>query len=55
MGVNSLEVAEDKTNIIEFSRCKIRSRTSFNFLGFDNVGGLNCRNKKRLRQLIMME
>ncbi|MCF6204966.1 MAG: group II intron reverse transcriptase/maturase [Methylococcaceae bacterium] len=43
-----LEVAEDKTNIMVFSRCKIRAKTSFNFLGFEFRWGLsrrkhNCR------------
>jgi group II intron reverse transcriptase/maturase len=43
-----LEVAEDKTNIMVFSRYKIRAKTSFNFLGFEFRWGLsrrkhNCR------------
>lgn len=36
-----LEVAEDKTNIMVFSRCKIRAKTSFNFLGFEFRWGLS--------------
>lgn len=31
----NLEVAEDKTNIMVFSRCDLNSKTSFNFLGFE--------------------
>jgi RNA-directed DNA polymerase len=30
-----LEVAEDKTRIIEFSHCKVRVKTKFDFLGFE--------------------
>ena len=30
-----LQVAEDKTRIIEFSHCKARSKTKFDFLGFE--------------------
>jgi len=39
----SLEVAEDKTNIMVFSRCKIRAKTSFSFLGFEFRWGLSRR------------
>jgi len=30
-----LEVAEDKTQVIEFSHCKARAKTKFDFLGFE--------------------
>ena len=30
-----LEVAKDKTQIIEFSHCKARAKTKFDFLGFE--------------------
>ena len=30
-----LQVAEDKTRIIEFSHCKVRVKTKFDFLGFE--------------------
>jgi group II intron reverse transcriptase/maturase len=44
----NLEVAEDKTHIMVFSRCKIRAKTSFNFLGFEFRWGLS-RAKNRVR------
>jgi len=36
-----LEVAEDKTQIIEFSHCKVRAKTKFDFLGFEFRWGVN--------------
>ena len=47
-----LEVAEDKTNIMVFSRSKLRAKTSFNFLGFEFRWGLS-RPKNRLRRAII--
>jgi RNA-directed DNA polymerase len=45
----NLEVAENKTQLLVFSRCKIRNGSSFNFLGFEFRWGLNRRIKNRLR------
>jgi len=36
-----LEVAEDKTQIIEFSHCKVGANTKFDFLGFEFRWGVN--------------
>ena len=45
----NLEVAENKTQLLVFSRCKIRNGSSFNILGFEFRWGLNRRIKNRLR------
>jgi group II intron reverse transcriptase/maturase len=45
----NLEVAENKTHLLVFSRCKIRKGLSFNFLGFEFRWGLSRRINKRLR------
>ena len=45
----NLEVAENKTHLLVFSRSKIRNGSSFNFLGFEFRWGLNRRIKNRLR------
>lgn len=36
-----LQVAEDKTRSIEFSHCKVRVKTKFDFLGFEFRWGVN--------------
>ncbi len=36
-----LQVAEDKTRMIEFSHCKARAKTKFDFLGFEFRWGAN--------------
>ena len=36
-----LQVAEDKTRMIEFSHCKVRAKTKFDFLGFEFRWGVN--------------
>lgn len=36
-----LQVAEDNTRIIEFSHCKARAKTKFDFLGFEFRWGVN--------------
>ncbi len=36
-----LQVAEDKTRIIEFSHCKVRVKPKFDFLGFECRWGVN--------------
>ncbi len=45
----NLEVAENKTHLLVFSRCKIRNGLSFHFLGFEFRWGLNRRIKNRSR------
>jgi RNA-directed DNA polymerase len=45
----NLEVAENKTHLLVFSRYKIRNGSSFNFLGFEFRWGLSRRINKRLR------
>ena len=45
----NLEVAENKTHLLVFSRSKIRNGASFNFLGFEFRWGLNRRINNRLR------
>jgi group II intron reverse transcriptase/maturase len=45
----NLEVAENKTHLLVFSRCKIRNGLSFNFLGFEFRWGLSRRINNRLR------
>jgi RNA-directed DNA polymerase len=45
----NLEVAENKTHLLVFSRSKIRNGLSFNFLGFEFRWGLNRRINNRLR------
>jgi group II intron reverse transcriptase/maturase len=45
----NLEVAENKTQLLVFSRCKIRNGSSFHFLGFEFRWGLNRRIKNRSR------
>ena len=51
----SLEVAEDKTNIMVFSRCKIRAKTSFNFLGFEFRWGLSRRKQNRKARIAIIK
>lgn len=48
-----LEVAEDKTNIMVFSRCHLKSKTRFNFLGFEFRWELSRRIKNRSRFAII--
>lgn len=48
-----LEVAEDKTNIRVFSRCHLKSKTGFNFLGFEFRWELSRRIKNRSRFAII--
>jgi len=50
-----LEVAEDKTNIMVFSRCKIRAKTSFNFLGFEFRWGLSRRKQNRKARIAIIK
>jgi RNA-directed DNA polymerase len=45
----NLEVAENKTHLLVFSRSKIRNGASFNFLGFEFRWGLSRRINNRLR------
>lgn len=45
-----LEVAEDKTQIIEFSHCKARLKTKFDFLGFEFRWGVNRWGKPILKR-----
>jgi len=45
----NLEVAENKTHLLVFSRSKIRNGLSFNFLGFEFRWGLSRRINNRLR------
>lgn len=45
-----LEVAEDKTQIIEFSHCKVRAKTKFDFLGFEFRWGVNRWGKPILKR-----
>jgi RNA-directed DNA polymerase len=45
-----LEVAEDKTQIIEFSHCKARAKTKFDFLGFKFRWGVNRWGKPILKR-----
>ncbi len=48
-----LEVAEDKTNIMIFSRYHLKSKTRFNFLGFEFRWELSRRIKNRRRYAII--
>ncbi len=45
-----LQVAEDKTRIIEFSHCKARAKTTFDFLGFEFRWGVNRWRKPTLKR-----
>ena len=45
-----LQVAEDKTRIIEFSHCKARAKTKFDFLGFEFRWGVNRWRKPILKR-----
>ena len=45
-----LQVAEDKTRIIEFSHCKVRVKTKFDFLGFEFRWGVNRGGKPILKR-----
>jgi len=45
-----LQVAEDKTRILEFSRCKVRAKTQFDFLGFEFRWGVNRWGKPVLKR-----
>jgi len=49
----NLELAEEKTQIIVFSRLHPNSKTSFNFLGFEFRWGLSQRRKSRSRFAIL--
>jgi RNA-directed DNA polymerase len=49
----NLEVAENKTHLLVFSRSKIRNGSSFNFLGFEFRWGLNRRINNRSRIAII--
>jgi group II intron reverse transcriptase/maturase len=46
----SLEVAEEKTQLIEFSHCKVRAKTKFDFLGFEFRWGVNRWGKPILKR-----
>jgi group II intron reverse transcriptase/maturase len=45
-----LQVAEDKTRIIEFSHCRARAKTKFDFLGFEFRWGVNRWRKPTLKR-----
>jgi len=45
-----LEVAEDKTQIMEFSHCKAKAKTKFDFLGFEFRWGVNRWGKPILKR-----
>ena len=45
-----LQVAEDKTRSIEFSHCKVRVKTKFDFLGFEFRWGVNRWGKPILKR-----
>ena len=45
-----LQVAEDKTRIIEFSYCKVRVKTHFDFLGFEFRWGVTRWGKPQLKR-----
>jgi len=45
-----LQVAEDKTHIIEFSHCKTRNKARFNFLSFEYRWGVNTWGKPILKR-----
>ena len=45
-----LQPAEDKTRIIEFSHCKVRVKTKFDFLGFEFRWGVNRWGKPILKR-----
>lgn len=45
-----LEVAEEKTQIIEFSHCKAKAKTKFDFLGFEFRWGVNRWGKPILKR-----
>ena len=45
-----LQLAEDKTRIIEFSHCKVRVKTKFDFLGFEFRWGVNGWGKPILKR-----
>lgn len=49
----NLAVAEDKTNLMVFSRYHLEDKTSFVFLGFEFRWGLSRRIKNRLRRPIV--
>ena len=44
------QVAEDKTRIIEFSHCKARAKSKFDFLGFEFRWGVNRWGKPTLKR-----
>ena len=50
LGRYGLEVAEDKTRIIGFSHCKARSKTRFDFLGFEFRWSVNRWRKPILKR-----
>jgi len=45
-----LQLAEDKTRMIEFSHCKVRVKTKFDFLGFEFFWGVNRWGKPILKR-----
>jgi group II intron reverse transcriptase/maturase len=45
-----LEVAEEKTQIMEFSHCKVKAKTKFDFLGFEFRWGVNRWGKPILKR-----
>ena len=45
-----LQVAEDKTRMIEFSHCKVRRKPKFDFLGFEFRWGVNRWGKPILKR-----
>ena len=49
-----LELAEDKTQLMVFSRYRLASKTSFDFLGFEFRWGLTRRYRKGLRKPIIL-
>jgi len=49
----NLAVAEEKTQLMVFSRYRLDSRTSFDFLGFEFRWGLSRRIKNRVRKVIL--
>jgi group II intron reverse transcriptase/maturase len=49
----TLEVAEEKTQLMLFSRHRLDSKTSFDFLGFEFRWGLTRRIKNRVRKVIL--
>jgi len=53
LGRFNLAVAEEKTNILVFSRYRLKSNQRFNFLGFEFSWGLTRKRKNRTRRAII--